>query len=113
VRPRWRERSRCGLCRRRCPYDEGEGRRRWRALDVGTTFCYLEAESPRVECRRAAAVPWARHGARFTRSFDDQVTWLATHRSKSAVSALMRIAWRTVGTNLIMRRASGFHAPRP
>ena len=103
VRPHRRERSRCGLCRRRSPgYDEGEGRRRWRALDVGTTLCYLEAEAPRVECRRhgviAAAVPWARHGARFTRSFDDQVAWLATDCSKSAVGALMRIAWRTVGT---------------
>jgi hypothetical protein len=45
-----------------------------------------------------AAVPWARHGAGHTRAFDDQVTWLATHRSKSAVVELMRVAWRTVGS---------------
>src|ERR1041385_4927779 len=33
ARPVWRERSRCGVCRRRCPgYDRGPGRRRWRAL---------------------------------------------------------------------------------
>lgn len=44
-----------------------------------------------------AAVPWARHDARHTRAFDDQVAWLVTHTSKSAVMALMRIAWRTVG----------------
>ena len=102
VRPGFRERGRCGICRRRCPgYDEGEGRRRWRALDFGSTLCYLEAEAPRVGCRRhgvvVAAVPWARHDARFTRSFDDQVAWLACQCSKRAVSELMRVSWRTVG----------------
>lgn len=102
VRPGFCERGRCGLCRRRCPgYDEGEGRRRWRALDLGSTLCYLEAEAPRVRCRRhgvvVAAVPWARHDARFTRSFDDQVAWLACECSKRAVSELMRVSWRTVG----------------
>ncbi len=40
ARPGWRERDRCGVCRRRCPgYDLGEGRRYWRPLDLGTTFC--------------------------------------------------------------------------
>jgi transposase len=102
VRPAARERDRCPHCRRRCPgYDWGEGRRRWRALDLGTTFAYLEAEAPRVSCKRhgvlVAAVPWARHDSNFTRSFEDQVSWLAVQTSKTAVSQLMRIAWRTVG----------------
>jgi len=44
-----------------------------------------------------AAVPWARHGAGHTRAFDDQVAWLAVQTSKTAVTQLMRIAWRTVG----------------
>jgi transposase len=36
VRPRLREASRCGVCGRRASgYDRGEGRRRWRALDLG------------------------------------------------------------------------------
>jgi transposase len=78
VRPNWRERDRCGICQRRSPgYDLGEGRRRWRALDLGTTFCLLEADAPRVRCRRhgvvVVAVPWARHDSRFTRAFEDQV----------------------------------------
>ena len=102
VRPTARERDRCGVCRRRCPgYDWGEGRRRWRALDLGVTFCLLEAEAPRVSCKRhgvvVAAVPWARHDSKFTRAFEDQVSWLAVNTSKTAVSELMRIAWRTVG----------------
>jgi transposase len=102
VRPDWREADRCGICRRRSPgYDLGEGRRRWRALDIGTTLAFVEAESPRVRCKRhgvvVCAVPWARHDSRFTRSFEDQVAWLAVNTSKTAVAELMRVAWRTVG----------------
>ena len=102
VRPRAKEQDRCPHCRRRCPgYDQGEGRRRWRALDLATTFCFLEADAPRVNCRRhgvvVAAVPWARHDAGFTRSFEDQTAWLTVNTSATAVSELMRIAWRTVG----------------
>ena len=102
ARPGWRERDRCGVCRQRSPgFDLGEGRRRWRALDLGTTFAFVEADAPRVTCRRhgvvVCAVPWARHSSRFTRAFEDQVCWLAVHCSKTAVAELMRIGWRTVG----------------
>ncbi len=103
VRPTARQRGRCGVCRRRSPrYDAGPGRRRWRALDLGTIRAELEAGTPRVRCRDhgvvVASVPWARHGAGHTRAFDDQVAWLATQASKSTVTELMRIAWRTVGS---------------
>ena len=102
VRPRRRARGRCGLCgRRSSAYDRGEGRRRWRALDLGAIQTVLEAEAPRVRCREhgptVAAVPWARHAAGHTYAFDEQVAWLATVCSKTAVTELMRIAWRTVG----------------
>jgi transposase len=77
------------------------GRRRWRALDLGTIQAVLEAEAPRVRCPEhgptVAAVPWARHAAGHTYAFDEQVAWLATQCSKSAITELMRIAWRTVG----------------
>ena len=102
VRPRWSERDRCGICRRRSPgFDLGEGRRRWRALDLGSTRAFVEADAPRVRCPEhgvvVCAVPWARHASRFVRCFEDQVCWLAVHTSKSAVAELMRVAWRTVG----------------
>ncbi len=92
----------CGRCDRRSPlYDQGDGRRRWRALDAGTIRVFIDADAPRVECVECgvmvAAVPWARHDARHTRAFDDQVAWLVTHTSKTAVVELMRVAWRTVG----------------
>jgi transposase len=103
VRPKARARSRCGRCGRRSPgYDRGEGRRRWRALDLGTTKVFLEADAPRVRCRThgptVAAVPWARHSAGHTRDFDDLAAWLAVRTSKSAVCELLRIAWCTVGS---------------
>jgi len=102
VRPVARARNRCGRCgRRSCRYDRGAGRRRWRALDLGTTKVFIEADAPRVRCRAhgptVAAVPWARHGAGHSRDFDDYAAWLAVHVSKSAVVKLLRVAWRTVG----------------
>ena len=102
VRPHRRERGRCGLCGRRSPgFDRGEGRRRWRALDLGTTIAHLEADAPRVRCPEhgvvVGAVPWARHDSRFTRAFEEQVAWLAVNTSASAVAELMRTSWRSVG----------------
>jgi transposase len=62
---------------------------------------WVEAAAPRVACREhgptVVAVPWARHDAGHTLAFDDQVAWLAVHTSRTAVAALMRVAWRTVG----------------
>jgi transposase len=105
ARPRARERDRCPHCRRRCPgYDLGEGRRRWRALDLGTTYAYVEADAPRVECKRhgvvVAAVPWARHDSWFTSAFEDQTAWLAVNTSATAVAALMRVTWRAVARSV-------------
>jgi transposase len=102
VRPQASQRRRCGQCGKRGPgYDQGEGRRRWRALDLGVIQAVLEADAPRVSCPVhgvvVAAVPWARHAAGHTLAFDDQVAWLAVQCSKTAVTELMRIAWRTVG----------------
>jgi transposase len=102
VRPYRRLASRCGICGAKCPgYDGGEGRRRWRALDLGTVRAELEAAAPRVACRRhgvvVAAVPWGRHGAAHTRAFEDTVAWLACVTSKTTITELMRTGWRAVG----------------
>ena len=106
VRQRRNALKRCGVCGRRAPgYDRGRsatvGPRRWRGLDLGTIRVYLEAPMVRVRCADhgviAAAVPWARHGSRFTRDFEDTIAWLATTTSKTAVTKLMRVGWRAVG----------------
>ena len=105
VRPRRLRKWRCGRCGRRAPgYDRGEGRRRWRALDLGSLRAFVEADAPRVSCPvhgpTVIQVPWARHGAGHTRDFDETVAWLAVHCSKTAVCELVRVAWRTVGSIL-------------
>jgi transposase len=106
VRPTRSRRGRCGRCRRHCPgYDRGEGRRRWRGLDLGTTRVYLEADAPRVACPEhgvtVAAVPWARHGSRFTTGFEDTAAWLACHVALSTLAILQRITWRTVAAIVV------------
>jgi transposase len=102
VRPTRASKGRCGVCGSRAAwYDQGEGRRRWRGLDLGVMQVLLEADAPRVNCPvhgpTVRQVPWARHGAGHSLVFDQQVAWLATQCSKTAVTELMRIAWRTVG----------------
>ena len=101
VRPKASLAGRCSRCRRRCPgYDGGDGIRRWRTLDVGTTKAYLQAAVPRVECPDdgvvVAHVPWARPGAKHTWLFEDTCAWLAAHTALSVLTVLLRIAWRTV-----------------
>ena len=101
-RPASRAASRCGVCgRRSAGYDQGSGVREWRALDAGSFRVVIRAVALRVRCVEhgvvAAAVPWARHGARHTIGFEDQVAWLACEASKTAVCELMRTSWRTVG----------------
>jgi transposase len=108
--------GRCSVCRRRCPrYDRGSGRRRWRAIDLGTVVAWIEAAAPRVECVEHGVVventPWARAGSRFTRTFEDTVAWLAARVSKSTVSTLMRTSWRAVGS-IIQRVVDGQRAAR-
>jgi len=102
VRPRAARRSRCGVCGRLSPgYDRGEGRRRWRALDLGAVICFVEAEAPRVSCAEhgvvVARVGWARHGAAHTRGFEEVVAWLAAETSKSSICRLLRVSWPAVG----------------
>jgi transposase len=107
VRPTRSRQGRCSRCDKRCRgYDQGDGRRRWRTMDVGTVRAYLEADAPRVACREhgvvVAAVPWARPGARCTTEFEDTCAWLTAHAAASVVAALLRVTWRTV-TAIVVR----------
>jgi transposase len=101
VRPIAAQAGRCSQCRKRCPgYDEGDGVRRWRTLDSGTTKTYLQASAPRVQCGAhgvvVAHVPWARPGAKHTWVFEDTCAWLVAHAALSVIATFLRVAWRTV-----------------
>jgi len=105
VRPKASQAGRCSRCRKRCPgYDaggrDGDGTRRWRTLDVGTTKAYLQAAAPRVQCPEDGVVvahaPWARPGAKHTRVFEDTCAWLTAHAAMSVVAVFLQVAWRTI-----------------
>ena len=95
-------RGRCGRCGRRSPAMTvargGGGGGRWTWARSRPSW---KPTRPGCRCREhgptVAAVPWARHAAGHTYAFDEQVAWLATQCSKTAITELMRIAWRTVG----------------
>jgi transposase len=93
---------RCPVCGKKAKrYDAGRGRRRWRSLDMGTTKVFIEADAPRVCCKKHGVltewVSWARHDARFTYDFENTVAWLTLHSPISVVADCMSIAWNTVG----------------
>ena len=103
VRPTKHESSRCPICGKKCKgYDQGNGRRRWRSMDIGNSIkVYLESDSPRVWCPEHGVVtqmaPWARHGSKHTRNFEDTAVWMSLHLSRKAVAEYLRISWDTVG----------------
>ena len=99
VRPYKREQRRCPVCGRACDFYDMANRgapRLWRAMDLARSACYLEYAPCRVRCPehgvRTEAVPWARHGARFTRDFEDWVAWLAV-RCTASMSPPYIINW--------------------
>lgn len=74
----------------------------WRGLDLGVWKVIIRARLCRLHCRpcdrvTVQAVPFARHGARFTRDVEDLVAWLAQRTDKTTITRLVRINWRTVG----------------
>lgn len=100
VRRAKRLRCPCGWSTR-AVYDRS--RRSWRGLDLGASKVFLRAEIRRLSCRRCARVvteqvPWARPGARFTRDFEDVVTWLAQRMDKTAITRLLRCSWEAVAS---------------
>jgi transposase len=72
---------------------------------LGTVRVYLEADAPRVDCPEhgvtVAALPWARHGSRFTTALEDTCAWLACHAALSVLSVLLRVTWRAVAAIVI------------
>lgn len=73
----------------------------WRHLDLGVWRLEIRATLRRLRCPahgvHVEGVAFARHGARFTRDFEDLVAWLATKTDKTATCRLTRIDWQTIG----------------
>lgn len=101
VRPSWRY-PRCGKCGKRAPGYDQRKPSRCRHLTFGVTRFWLEYAPRRVDCPTCGIhheqVPWADLGSRFTRPMQDLVAYMAQTMDKTAVTKLMGISWRTVGT---------------
>ncbi len=100
VKPLWR-RPRCGECGEVGPSYDTCGERTWRHLALGRSPFLLRYAPRRVGCStcgvRVEQVPWAAHGSRFTRDFEELTAYLAQRMDKTAVTKLLGISWRTVG----------------
>ncbi len=100
VAPRTRT-PRCSGCYRRAPNVYDQRSRFWRHLDLGGMVLLLRYALRRVDCRRCGIVtelvPWAEHGSRFTREFEQTAAYLAQRTDQTTVSTMLRIAWVTVG----------------
>ncbi|MCA1700965.1 MAG: ISL3 family transposase [Actinobacteria bacterium] len=96
-----RRRAACSGCGQVCRQVHDRAFRRWRHLDLGESRCHIEYELRRVRCSdcgvRVEAIPWARTGARHSRDFEDLVAFCAQQMAKTPITALLRIAWDTVG----------------
>jgi transposase len=102
VAPTWKI-PRCGECggQARSVHDRRD--RSWRHLDVAGMTVKLRYSIRRVLCPACTGVkpedvPWAAAGSNFTMAFEERVAWLAQQSSQTAVSKLMRVVWRTVGS---------------
>jgi transposase len=98
-----RRRLQCPKCSYSTPFRESRQHHDsvWRHLDLGVWRLEIHARLRRLRCPEHGAlvegVPFGRYGARFTRDFEDLVTWLVTKTDRTAVCRLVRIDWETVG----------------
>lgn len=102
ARPSWTK-PRCGLCHRRCSiYDTADEPRYWRHLTLGRVPIWIRHTMRRANCpvhgATAEWVPWAAHQSFFTLELEELVAYLAQRMDKTAVTHLVGINWRTVGT---------------
>ena len=98
----------CGICGRKVRKNKDRYNRYWRHLDLFGVRTYLRYSIRRVVCRRCGVVrekvPWADKGSRFTKSFEQEVAWLAQRTDVSAVANYFRVTWRFPQVRRIIQR---------
>ena len=96
----------CPVCGAECRRHDTR-HRRWRHLDTCQFQTILEADVPRVKCRRHGVkqvlVPWADRGSRFTAMFEMLVIAWLKEASITAVAELFGLSWTVIDG--IMKRA--------
>ena len=102
VAPTWTI-PRCGECGIKCRSVKDARERRWRHHDLAGMTLHLRYRIRRAHCPscgtvKTERVPWGAHGSNFTYHFEERAAFLAQQCSKTAIVALLRTTWRTVGT---------------
>ncbi len=73
----------------------------WRHLDFGRFRVEVRAGLRRLLCPEhgvlVEAVPFARHGTRFTRDFEAVAAFLTTRTDKTSICRFLRLDWDTIG----------------
>lgn len=93
----------CPKCLKKCPgYDiKSVNESSIRTVNLNGIPVYLEYKPVRIECKEHGVLteylPWSDGESRFSKDFNNEVAWMATHVSKSALSEYFGINWRTVG----------------
>jgi transposase len=80
------KRLRCPYCRFSCRARYDRKDREWRHRSLGKWQVVIRAALRRLVCPEhgvvTETVPWAEHGSRFTRDFEDLVAWVAREMNK-------------------------------
>ena len=103
VRPYKSQQHKCPLCMKMAPvYDYKQKHESWwRGPNLGGIPTVLLYRSCRVNCREHGVhteyLPWADGSSRFTKEFNDEVTWMAGKLSRDNISRYLGVSWETVG----------------
>ena len=88
----------CGICGRKVRKNKDRYNRYWRHLDLFGVRTYLLDPTSGMSAvwsgQRKGAL--GRQGSRFTKSFEQEVAWLAQRTDVSAVANYFRVTWRSV-----------------
>lgn len=92
ARPYRSKQRKCPVCGRKCPgYDyKYKDESRWRAPDLNGVPVYICYRPKHIRCLehnvQTEALPWADGTTRSTPEFNDEITWLVTRMSRSAIA---------------------------
>ena len=106
ARPYKRVQCRCPICMQKCPgYDTPhDTESRWRAPNLHGVSVYVGYVRKRIQCPehgvQSEYIPWADGTSRFTKSFNDEISWLIGRLPKTDIAYYMNIDWRTAGNCL-------------
>lgn len=103
VRPYKSEQHKCPICKMKAPvYDYKQDHESWwRAPNLNGIPVVLMYKPCRVACPvhgvHTEYILWADGNSRFTREFNDEVTWMTGKLTKAKIAQYLGVSWQTVG----------------